>query len=260
MNTEVQKATELQQTFAFEKESEIRVFNIDGLPWFVAADICHALRLKNPRVYVSVLEDCEKRKLNLRRENQSVGNPEFWIISESGLYFLMLRCRDAVKPGTVPYRFRLWVTQEVLPAIRRTGAYSMNQPYPFSQLPTRCIKLTCHTESGYSKQAYLLYGDDWWYGCSPMSGDIENRMQSFFKGIGVEDKDTVRCETQAFTIRNGICKPSPFAYLPYDKRPKALPNQNVLVNCEQAIEKYRKAKKAVITSATTMIEYLELNS
>lgn len=45
------------------------------------------------------------------------------IINESGLYTLILRCRDAVKPGTVPHRFRKWVTNEVLPTIRKTGRY-----------------------------------------------------------------------------------------------------------------------------------------
>ncbi|MDY1994380.1 BRO family protein [Klebsiella pneumoniae] len=43
-------------------------------------------------------------------------------MSESGLYTLILRCRDAVTPGTIPYRFRKWVTSEVLPQIRRLAA------------------------------------------------------------------------------------------------------------------------------------------
>ena len=45
------------------------------------------------------------------------------IINESGMYTLILRCRDAVKKGSVPHRFRKWVTAEVLPAIRKTGKY-----------------------------------------------------------------------------------------------------------------------------------------
>lgn len=46
------------------------------------------------------------------------------IISESGMYTLILRCRDAVKKGSVPHRFRKWVTAEVLPQIRKTGSYT----------------------------------------------------------------------------------------------------------------------------------------
>ena len=51
------------------------------------------------------------------------GQQEMNIISESGMYTLILRCRDAVKKGSVPHRFRKWVTAEVLPAIRKTGKY-----------------------------------------------------------------------------------------------------------------------------------------
>ena len=40
------------------------------------------------------------------------------------MYTLILRCRDAVKKGSVPHRFRKWVTSEVLPQIRKTGSYS----------------------------------------------------------------------------------------------------------------------------------------
>lgn len=50
------------------------------------------------------------------------------VISESGLYTLILRCRDAVTPGTRPHRFRKWVTADVIPAIRRTGSYGPASP------------------------------------------------------------------------------------------------------------------------------------
>ena len=46
------------------------------------------------------------------------GNPNTTVISESGLYTLILRCDDAIKPGTTAHRFRKWVTQEVLPTLR----------------------------------------------------------------------------------------------------------------------------------------------
>ena len=39
------------------------------------------------------------------------------------MYTLILRCRDAVKKGSIPHRFRKWVTAEVLPTIRKTGKY-----------------------------------------------------------------------------------------------------------------------------------------
>jgi len=54
------------------------------------------------------------------------GNQKHAIVSESGMWTLILRCRDAVIPGTVPYRVRKWVTREVLPSIRKTGSYDQS--------------------------------------------------------------------------------------------------------------------------------------
>ena len=49
--------------------------------------------------------------------------PNAWVISESGLYTMIVRSRAATTPGTLPHRFRRWITGEVLPSIRRTGSY-----------------------------------------------------------------------------------------------------------------------------------------
>ncbi|KAA0515023.1 hypothetical protein F0325_21260, partial [Enterobacter ludwigii] len=54
------------------------------------------------------------------------------IRARSGLYTLILRCRDAVKQGTTAWRFRKWVTNEVLPAIRKSGEYNYVEPMPKS--------------------------------------------------------------------------------------------------------------------------------
>ena len=70
-------------------------------------------------------------------ENQGLIPQAINLVNESGLYTLILRCRDATKPGTLPHRFRKWVTSEVLPAIRKTGRYEA-QPDP-SVYP-RCTK------------------------------------------------------------------------------------------------------------------------
>mgnify|MGYP000845208726 FL=1 len=111
------------QTFDFD-ENPVRVIEKDGEPWFVAADVCRVLELTNPTVALESLDDDERAKFNLGRCYNG-GGGETNIISESGLYILILRCRDAIKKGTVPYRFRKWVTGEVLPSIRKTGRYEL---------------------------------------------------------------------------------------------------------------------------------------
>ncbi|MBL2417044.1 anti-repressor protein, partial [Klebsiella pneumoniae] len=106
--------------FNFESDSAIRAIMIDGNPWFFASDVCRAIGIANHRDAVRKLDDDEK---GVGSTDTLGGEQESVIISESGLYTLILRCRDAVTPGTIPYRFRKWVTSEVLPQIRKTGRY-----------------------------------------------------------------------------------------------------------------------------------------
>jgi len=80
----------------------------------------------NPSEALRNLDHDEK---GLSSTDTPSGFQDMLIVSESGMYTLVLRCRDAVKCGTVPYRFRRWVTREVLPSIRKTGRYeSAAQP------------------------------------------------------------------------------------------------------------------------------------
>ncbi|RIQ64358.1 hypothetical protein D0839_17330, partial [Bordetella avium] len=111
---------------AFNFESHVvRVVVINGEPWFIAADLCKALKLSNPSESLKALDDDEKMTLSSTEGHSGKrGGAQFQsVISESGMYTLVLRCRDAVKPGTLPHRFRKWVTAEVLPTIRKTGSY-----------------------------------------------------------------------------------------------------------------------------------------
>ncbi|MDD9238388.1 BRO family protein [Enterobacter roggenkampii] len=112
--------------FKFESNDAIRSVLIDGSPWFVAQDVCTALRIQNVTQALDKLDADERSMLNIGHEHRSIFDKrvkEINIVSESGLYTLILRCRDAVTPGTIPYRFRKWVTGEVLPQIRQTGRY-----------------------------------------------------------------------------------------------------------------------------------------
>ncbi|WP_233141087.1 P22AR C-terminal domain-containing protein [Aggregatibacter actinomycetemcomitans] len=106
-------------TFNFESKS-IRTLAINNEPWFVAKDVCDAINLTNSRMSLLALDDDEKGVSLIYTPS---GQQEMNIVSESGMYTLILRCRDAVKKGSVPHRFRKWVTAEVLPAIRKTGKY-----------------------------------------------------------------------------------------------------------------------------------------
>lgn len=98
-------------------DNQIRVIDKSGEPWFVAEDICSALKLSNPTMSLKALDEEERSKFNLGRQGEAN------VVSESGMYTLVLRCRDAVNKGSVPHAFRKWVTAEVLPTIRKHGVY-----------------------------------------------------------------------------------------------------------------------------------------
>lgn len=104
--------------FYFEHQASIRTVLIDSEPWFVAKDVCSAIDIDVTQT--RKLDDDERGLYSIQTLS---GYQQMSIINESGLYTLILRCRDAVKPGTVPHRFRKWVTNEVLPTIRKTGRY-----------------------------------------------------------------------------------------------------------------------------------------
>ncbi|EFX7461586.1 hypothetical protein EGT17_11110 [Shigella sonnei] len=110
--------------FSFQEEHQVRVVMINGDPWFVANDICNALSIQNVTQAIARLDEDERSMFNIGRQGQAN------IISESGLYILILRCRDAVKQGTTAWRFRKWVTNEVLPSIRKNGEYVFIEPEP----------------------------------------------------------------------------------------------------------------------------------
>lgn len=112
---EVSKSNALQ-VFSFEQQ-QVRVVKRNGQPWWVVKDVCDVLGLSNPTEAIKSLDDDEKNSLRISEGIR--GNPNMAVISESGLYTLILRSN---KPEA--RRFRKWITGEVLPALRRTGEYA----------------------------------------------------------------------------------------------------------------------------------------
>lgn len=100
--------------------AELRVIDQSGEPWFTATDVCAILGISKHRDALSKLDADERGSLKV---DTLGGTQDVAAVNESGLYTLILRCRDATTPGTAPHRFRKWVTSEVLPSIRRTGQY-----------------------------------------------------------------------------------------------------------------------------------------
>lgn len=107
--------------------NEVRTTLIDGQPWFVAKDVCNVLDISDHFQACDKLDEDERGRCLIPTPS---GQQEMLVVSESGFYVLILRCRDAVTPGTTPYKFRKWVTSEVLPSIRKTGTYTRTTSRP----------------------------------------------------------------------------------------------------------------------------------
>lgn len=102
-------------TFIYNMNRVRTVFK-EGEPWFVLKDVCEILDIGNNRMVAERLDDDEKNSVSITDGNR--GNPNFTVISESGLYNVIFLSR---KPEAK--KFKKWVTSEVLPSIRKTGSY-----------------------------------------------------------------------------------------------------------------------------------------
>ena len=103
---------------------ELRVLEIDDELWFIGKEVANALGYKDLKNAVKAHVNAEDRKLLLRGQNTplEIPNRGLTIINESGLYSLILSSK---LPSAK--EFKHWVTSEVLPSIRKNGAYIRNQ-------------------------------------------------------------------------------------------------------------------------------------
>ena len=102
------------QVFSYEGK-EVRTIAKSGEPWWVLKDVCEVLELSNSRMVAERLDEDEK---GVSIVDTLGGKQELTVISESGLYNVILLSR---KPEA--RKFKRWVTHEVLPSIRKHGAY-----------------------------------------------------------------------------------------------------------------------------------------
>lgn len=104
--------------FSFDSH-KVRTIMRDNEPWFIAADVCTALSINNPSDALRRLDEDEQTLVSTEGQ-PGRGAQSINIINESGLYSLILGSR---KPEA--QRFKKWITSEVLPALRKTGSYTL---------------------------------------------------------------------------------------------------------------------------------------
>ena len=106
------------QNFIFPKTKRpVRCFfDEQGNPWWVATDVCRELGYENSRQ--AIIRHCKPEGVSKRYTLTRGGNQELTVINEANLYRLIMRSHAS---NAEP--FQDWVCEEVLPSIRKTGAY-----------------------------------------------------------------------------------------------------------------------------------------
>lgn len=151
------------KAFQFVPGLDLRVIELDGEPWFVAADVCKALGYSKAvsGVLDMHVDDDDRRPFNLNtlpNREPIRGNPRVSLVNESGLYALVLGSK---LPAARSYK--KWVTSEVLPSIRKNGGYmapavaklAVESPAEFM---ARALVMANETIAGLQKAAKGLEG------------------------------------------------------------------------------------------------------
>jgi prophage antirepressor-like protein len=102
-------------SFVFKDNTIRTIVDDSGNPWFVAADVCDALEIKNSRQALKKLDDDEKGVIS---SDTLGGAQSLATVNEAGLYELIFRSR---KPEAK--EFKRWIKRNVLPALRMDGMY-----------------------------------------------------------------------------------------------------------------------------------------
>ena len=137
------------QIFTYNS-NEVRTVEMNGEPWFVLKDVCEVLGMDSTQLkkVADRLEADEKGRTQITTPG---GMQESWVINESGLYNVILR---SDKPEAKP--FRKWVTSEVLPSIRKHGAYMTPETLQAAILnPDTMIQLCQQLKAEQDKNAAL---------------------------------------------------------------------------------------------------------
>ena len=197
---------------------EVRTTVIDGEPWFVLKDICESFGESNYRRVSSRIDDEEK---GVSQIDTPGGKQNMIVVNESGMYSALFtmqpeKARDVSddyieKRKAQLKRFKHWVTHDVLPALRKTGNYSIGVPKSFAE----ALRLAADQQEKIEQQQKLI---------------AEQKPK-------VEFFDTV-AESKTAVSMNDAAKSLNFANIGRNKLFDILRTQKILMNDNMPYQKY----------------------
>lgn len=168
------------EVFTHKDFGQIRTIQLNGEPWFVANDVMRVLEVSNSKDAIRTLDDDEKSGVDIidphgRKQKTNC-------ISEAGLYSIILRSR---KPEAKA--FKRWVTHEVIPSIRKHGAYLTPQKIEDALLnPDVIINLALQLKVEKQKNAELTAKAAYYDAVAGASGSTNFRDTA--KMLGISEK------------------------------------------------------------------------
>lgn len=182
------------QVFNSVEFGEVRTLEIENEPWFVGKDVAESLGYSNTRK--ALIDHIDSEDKGVTKCDTLKGKQDMTIINESGLYSLILSSK---LPNAK--KFKRWVTNEVLPQIRKTGVYQVQQNTISVLNETvadlqgtiveykKLCKITCSR-----KQQYIRYIKNR-LGIDKANKEFEQVKARLFLVLGVEKWEDIDFET-----------------------------------------------------------------
>lgn len=151
----------------FENEAfgKVRVIEKNNEPWFVGKEITAILGYKNANDALGKHVDSEDK--GVAKCDTLGGKQNFTIINESGLYSLVLSSKLPQAK-----QFKRWVTHEVIPTIRKTGSYSVNQDIKAKEVEARLNNSRARVASTFLKVAQMTDLSEYKHICQQKAAEV----------------------------------------------------------------------------------------
>lgn len=178
------------QIFSNEEFGQVRTAMINGDVWFVGKDVATALGYSNARD--ALVKHVEVEDKGVAKCDTLGGKQDLVIVNESGLYSLIFgsRMENARK-------FKRWVTSEVLPAIRKTGAYGSDNRKWLAELISKTPK---------ENLAYILELYPEYFGDMKLPGSGKDSVEEWISGRGITLEFIRLCPTVTlYADYSGYC-------------------------------------------------------